>query len=671
MREVSVVVCGSAKSGKSAVARELVRTPRLARVGSSSTGEVGLVRDHAATSGWLTAELFQGDLLQGRSKLARTEVHLDVWDLAALDCISDELATTYLRNAQVVFIAFDVTSRASFEEVYYWHEIVRRTGPVHQVCYVLAHKIDLTRRRVVGLEEARNAAARLGIRLLETTCQGMGPDLLRAAFYEIAEDFVKRDVLPHYQQVIVPSFSLGAAKGRSGAAASAGHAAASDEDGDDDDDDGLVGGGIDDPARESEPESPSPSFDASFWNIVASVQGPFGAIVPQVAPDTIASRLWKWFNAKARAAAQDLERDRERLVKWMARLGVPAVDPDLISAARLLRVLSSGWAEVQALEIAASAHALGFDRVAQLKRRESLQSRQLRDNELRCPLGCGTILIDRASNIHEHVSDQCRLRQVPCPLGCDEKIRFGDVSDHLKGSCAKRFVECPVCTELVEQGALVPHSERWRLYPRHLWIKADLVHWAAIKVSAAAAQTILESPMAGEGPHVDATRIAALLGCTVEDVQAALPAALGPPPDSSRPAANPMLAGITNFDKRSLKKGSSAASELGAAGGPPAHQGSPLVAGIANFDRSKLKRATAPKTGQKEAAVPAKSMNPLVAGIASFDRSKLRHTEPGDRSDEAGGKSAPPSPSNPSSNPLYSALAQAIERRREAIEGRD
>lgn len=461
MRDASVLVCGSVGSGKSSLSRELVRTPRVAS--SPLGGLSGLVHDNVTASGWslstawLTTELFGSGLHRGECRLGGEDLHVDVWDLARLEHVSSGLAQTYFRRAHVVYIVFDVTSRASFEEVAYWHKLAHQEGPAQQICCILAHKIDLTRRRQVSLEEARSLAARLGVRLLETTCQGMGPDLLRAAFYEAISTLMAQNNI-----------------------------------------------------------AVRPAGDLSLAQI------PFGAIEPREPCKSILQRLKEALSRSAKAAAGQVQEERRRVLQWMADQGVPGVSADLLTVAKLLRVLSIGWADLQAVEMLRGAHMLGLDKERQIKETECATQRDLRDNEVRCPLGCGSILLDRASSIYEHVSDQCKLRQVSCPLGCGEKVPFEDVHDHVKGDCAKRFVECETCSELVEQGKLVPHTERWRYFSQQLWTKNDFVHWAASELNEEAAKHLLTEE-AFHVSNLDTHSLASLVRCSLEVVEAALP----------------------------------------------------------------------------------------------------------------------------------------------------
>lgn len=64
------------------------------------------------------------------------------------------------------------------------------------------------------------------------------------------------------------------------------------------------------------------------------------------------------------------------------------------------------------------------------------------NNQKLCPLGCGTILLP--FDVPAHVNE-CPLRIVPCPLGCELRTLAREIDDHLQAECPKRFITCPEC----------------------------------------------------------------------------------------------------------------------------------------------------------------------------------------------------------------------------------
>ena len=68
----------------------------------------------------------------------------------------------FFRGALGVFIMFDVSNRASFNEVYFWYKTVRKNlGLVPMI--LLGNKVDLIKNRVVDFKEAKKLAEHLEI----------------------------------------------------------------------------------------------------------------------------------------------------------------------------------------------------------------------------------------------------------------------------------------------------------------------------------------------------------------------------------------------------------------------------------------------------------------------------------------------------------------------------
>ncbi|WWC67955.1 uncharacterized protein I206_101874 [Kwoniella pini CBS 10737] len=132
--EAKVVLLGSQGVGKTSLilrytTRNFSKTPAPATIGSSLHTRK-LVHDGA-------------------------RVKLQIWDTAGQERFRS-MAPIYYRGAHVCVLVYDIADRRSFEDVRSWLDELGRTVPKETVIFVVGAKIDLSRDRVVTLEEARS-----------------------------------------------------------------------------------------------------------------------------------------------------------------------------------------------------------------------------------------------------------------------------------------------------------------------------------------------------------------------------------------------------------------------------------------------------------------------------------------------------------------------------------
>ena len=46
-----------------------------------------------------------------------------------------------------------------------------------------------------------------------------------------------------------------------------------------------------------------------------------------------------------------------------------------------------------------------------------------------------------------HARNKCQYREVDCPLGCEEKMKWINLASHQERECKNRPTECPECLE--------------------------------------------------------------------------------------------------------------------------------------------------------------------------------------------------------------------------------
>ena len=122
------------------------------------------------------------------------QITLQVWDIGG-QSIASKMLPKYIHGTQVVFLCYDVTDRASFDDVADWLALVRRAfvDPVTSLMlplpkrYLVGNKVDLEHLRVVD-EHAHDAF--IAANELDggfTMSAQSGENVLRV-FYQVAAD---------------------------------------------------------------------------------------------------------------------------------------------------------------------------------------------------------------------------------------------------------------------------------------------------------------------------------------------------------------------------------------------------------------------------------------------------------------------------------------------------
>ena len=122
------------------------------------------------------------------------QITLQVWDIGG-QSIASKMLPKYIHGTQVVFLCYDVTDRASFDDVADWLALVRKAfvDPVTSLMlplpkrYLVGNKVDLDHLRVVD-EHAHNAF--ISANQLDggfTMSAQSGENVLRV-FYQVAAD---------------------------------------------------------------------------------------------------------------------------------------------------------------------------------------------------------------------------------------------------------------------------------------------------------------------------------------------------------------------------------------------------------------------------------------------------------------------------------------------------
>eukprot|EP00743_Colponemidia_sp_Colp-15_P014292 GILK01016873.1.p1 GENE.GILK01016873.1~~GILK01016873.1.p1 ORF type:complete len:205 (+),score=15.84 GILK01016873.1:141-755(+) len=100
----------------------------------------------------------------------KRSVRLELWDTAGQERFRS-LIPSYLRDASIALVVFDITSRASFEHAFRWVEDVQTARGDDTSIFLVANKIDFNSRRQVSDEEVTTKAHDVGVTYVEVSAK--------------------------------------------------------------------------------------------------------------------------------------------------------------------------------------------------------------------------------------------------------------------------------------------------------------------------------------------------------------------------------------------------------------------------------------------------------------------------------------------------------------------
>lgn len=95
---------------------------------------------------------------------------LQMWDTAGQDRYRN-LVSSYYRGARGLIIVYDITNKASFENVPKWIEECNLRVDIAIPKVLIGNKSDLNKNRQVSFEEGKEISERLGMRFFETSAK--------------------------------------------------------------------------------------------------------------------------------------------------------------------------------------------------------------------------------------------------------------------------------------------------------------------------------------------------------------------------------------------------------------------------------------------------------------------------------------------------------------------
>ena len=121
-------------------------------------------------------------------------VDVGLWDTAGQERFRN-IVPMYFQRANVVLVVFDVTQRATFENIEMWCEMARAKAPETAKIMLIGNKSDLIGAKEIEFGELQNAKARIGaVTGIETSAMnGDGFDILKEELVRVASSFVEAE----------------------------------------------------------------------------------------------------------------------------------------------------------------------------------------------------------------------------------------------------------------------------------------------------------------------------------------------------------------------------------------------------------------------------------------------------------------------------------------------
>ncbi|XP_070811172.1 ras-related protein Rab-26 [Pituophis catenifer annectens] len=119
------------------------------------------------------------------------KVKLQIWDTAGQERFRS-VTHAYYRDAHALLLLYDVTNRASFDNIQAWLTEIHEYAKQDVVLMLLGNKVDSTQDRVVKREDGEKLAKEYGVPFMETSAKsGLNVDL---AFMAIAKELKHRSM---------------------------------------------------------------------------------------------------------------------------------------------------------------------------------------------------------------------------------------------------------------------------------------------------------------------------------------------------------------------------------------------------------------------------------------------------------------------------------------------
>ncbi|KAK2501308.1 hypothetical protein MC885_018339 [Smutsia gigantea] len=119
------------------------------------------------------------------------KVKLQIWDTAGQERFRS-VTHAYYRDAHALLLLYDVTNKASFDNIQAWLAEIQEYAQHDVALMLLGNKVDSAQERVVKREDGEKLAKEYGLPFMETSAKtGLNVDL---AFTAIAKELKQRSM---------------------------------------------------------------------------------------------------------------------------------------------------------------------------------------------------------------------------------------------------------------------------------------------------------------------------------------------------------------------------------------------------------------------------------------------------------------------------------------------
>ena len=98
------------------------------------------------------------------------KIKLQIWDTAGQERFKT-ITTSYYKGAHAILIVFDITDRDSFDHIRNWMADIDKFAKEGVLMILVGNKCDLSNKRQVTMEEAKEIANKYGIKYIETSAK--------------------------------------------------------------------------------------------------------------------------------------------------------------------------------------------------------------------------------------------------------------------------------------------------------------------------------------------------------------------------------------------------------------------------------------------------------------------------------------------------------------------
>ena len=144
---------------------------KIILIGESGVGKTNLI-NVSAGKGFNPNEQAT---LQSSYQLKKLEINGIIFNLSIWDTIGQErlrsLTKIFFKNSKIAILVYDITNRASFEELNYWEKTIKEMTDENIVLGVAGNKKDLYIKEIVSEEEGENYAKSINAKFKLTSAK--------------------------------------------------------------------------------------------------------------------------------------------------------------------------------------------------------------------------------------------------------------------------------------------------------------------------------------------------------------------------------------------------------------------------------------------------------------------------------------------------------------------